>query len=67
MTKNSPEALQELVEKLDIDLEQKQNCSGWECDECPLQLKEPLVDSWGEVSQCGWLLLKTATSVILRG
>ena len=67
MTINTRKALREMVEKFEADLEQKHNCSGWECDDCPLQLKEPLVDSWGEVTHCGWLLLKSATSVILRG
>ena len=66
MIKNSPEVLQEMVEKLQADLEQKGNCTGWECYECPLHLKEPLLDSWGDVTQCGWILLKTATSTILR-
>ena len=66
MTKTTPEALQELVEKLQTDLEQNENCSGWECYECPMHLKEPLVDSWGDVTQCGWILLKSATSMILR-
>lgn len=66
MTKNSPEALQQLVEKILTDLEKNENCAGWECYECPLHLKEAVEDSWGDVTQCGWVLLKSATSMILR-
>ena len=39
MTKNSPEALQKIVENLVIDLEQNQDCSEWECVECPFWIE----------------------------
>ena len=66
MTKNTPEALQELAENLLVDLEQNHDCSEWDCTECPFQLKEVEEDPRYGLHQCGWLLLKSATSKILR-
>ena len=90
MTKNTPEAMKKVVEKLVVDLEQIQDCSEWDCSDCPLNLREPVPDCWGEpnpvrlvtprnrftgvctiiidgnLTRCGWLLLATASSKILR-
>ena len=66
MTKNSPEAMQEVVEKLLFDLKQYQDCSDWECEECPCFLTEIVEDPRYGRHNCGWLLLKSATSKIMR-
>ena len=66
MTKNTPEAMQKLVETLLIDLEKTADCSGWDCFECPFNLKETEEDPHYGRHNCGWLLLKSATSKILR-
>jgi len=66
MTKNTPEALQKIAETLLIDLEKTADCSEWECSECPFRLKEVEYDSLHGRHNCGWLLLKSATSKILR-
>ena len=66
MTVNTPEDLQELVENLLIDLELNNDCSEWDCSECPFRLKEAEDDPRYGLHQCGWLLLKSATSKILR-
>ena len=66
MAKNTPEALQELAENLLNALEQYQDCSEWECSECPFALKEVEEDPRYGLHTCGWLLLKSATSKILR-
>ena len=66
MTKNSPEALQKIVEKLVVDLEQNQDCDDWECEECPFWLKHVEDDPRYGKHTCGWLLLKSATRKILR-
>jgi hypothetical protein len=67
MTKNNtPEAMQKVVEKLVVDLKQIQDCSEWECEECPLWLKHIEEDPRYGKHTCGWLLLKSATSKIMR-
>ena len=66
MAKNTPEELQKVVENLLIDLEKTDDCSGWDCSECPLYLKELEDDPRYGRHTCGWLLLKSATSKILR-
>ncbi len=66
MTKNTPDQMQKIVENLLVDLHKYDDCSLWDCSDCPLHLDEPVVDSWGDDTQCGWLLLKTATWKILR-
>jgi hypothetical protein len=66
MTKNNPEALQKIAETLLIDLEKTADCSEWECSECPFMLKELEDDPRYGRHNCGWLLLKSATSKILR-
>lgn len=66
MTKNTPEAMQKLVETLLIDLEKTADCSEWDCTECPFSLKETEEDPVYGIHNCGWLLLKSATSKILR-
>ena len=65
MTKNTPEALQKIVENLLIDLEQYQDCSEWECEECPFYLKQIEDDPRYGRHTCGWLLLKSATRKIM--
>ena len=65
MVKNSPQVLQKIVENLLIDLEQYQDCSEWECEECPLWLKHIEDDSRYGRHACGWLLLKSATRKIM--
>ena len=66
MTKNTPEAMEEVVEKLLIDLKQHQDCREWECSECPFFLSEREFDPRYGGHYCGWLLLKSVTSKILR-
>ena len=66
MVKNTPEELQKVVENLLIDLEKTHDCSEWECEDCPLYLKEIEDDPRYGRHTCGWLLLKSATSKILR-
>lgn len=66
MAKNTPEEMQKVVEKLLIDLKQIQDCSEWDCDSCPFLLKEVEEDPRYGRHNCGWLLLKSATSKILR-
>ena len=66
MTKNTPEALQKIVEKLVVDLEQNQDCDNWECEECPFHLKEVEEDPHYGEHTCGWFLLKSATRKIMR-
>ena len=63
---NSPEDLKEIVVNLLIDLEQNEDCSAWECEDCPFWLKEIEEDPRYGKHTCGWLLLKSATSKILR-
>ena len=65
MTKNTPEALQKIVENLILDLYKHCDCWAWECADCPLYLREPVPDCWGNLTRCGWLLLATASSKIL--
>lgn len=66
MSRNIPEELQKLAETLLIDLEKTADCSEWECSECPFALKEVEEDAHYGAHMCGWLLLKSATSKILR-
>ena len=66
MTKNTPEALQQLAENLLVALEQYKDCSEWDCDSCPFYLKEVEEDPRYGLHTCGWFLLKSATSKILR-
>lgn len=66
MTKNTPEELQKIAENLLIALEKAADCSLWDCSECPFDLKEPEEDPRYGTHNCGWLLLKSATSKILR-
>ena len=67
MTKNNtPEALQKIVENLLIDLEQNQDCDNWKCEECPFHLKDVEEDPYYGKHTCGWFLLKSAASKILR-
>ena len=66
MSRNTPEAMQKLVETLLIDLEKTVDCDGWDCSECPMRLEELEEDPRYGKHTCGWLLLKSATSKILR-
>ncbi len=66
MIQNTPEAMQKVVEKLLIDLEYYQDCTEWDCDECPYFLTEIVEDPRYGRHNCGWLLLKSTTSKILR-
>jgi hypothetical protein len=66
MTRNSPESMQRVVEKLLIDLNRYQDCSDWDCEECPYFLNEIVEDSRYGRHNCGWLLLKSATLKITR-
>ena len=67
MTKNTPEAMKKVVEKLIVDLEQIQDCycSEWECEECPFHFTE-IVEDLYYASTCGWLLLKSVSRKIMR-
>ena len=66
MTKNTPEALKKIAEKLLVELYKNDDCDGWPCSECPMRLKEIEEDPRYGTHNCGWLLLKSATSKILR-
>ena len=68
MTKNTPEAMKKVVEKLIVDLEQIQDCycSEWECEECPFHFTEIVEDPYYGKHTCGWFLLKSATRKIMR-
>ena len=66
MIKNTPEALQEVVEKLLTQNQDVLDCTEWECSECPFFLTEREVDPRYGGHYCGWLLLKSVTSKILR-
>ena len=64
--KTNPEALQQLAETLQVALEQNDDCSEWDCDSCPFHLKEVEEDPRYGLHNCGWFLLKSATSKILK-
>jgi len=64
--KNTPEALKEIAEYIIVNLNKYDDCWGWECSECPFHLKKSVRDSWGCITQCGWLLLATAAIRILE-
>ena len=67
MTKNNtPEALQKIVDKLVVDLFKNDDCSEWECEECPLYLTEIVEDPRYGRHTCGWLLLRSTTRKIMR-
>ena len=66
MTKNTPEALQKIVENLLDDLLKHKDCWGWDCSVCPLYLQEPAGTARGNMTRCGWSLLTSATYKILR-
>jgi len=66
MTKNTPEALQKIVENLVVDLFKIDDCYNWECEECPFHLKEVEEDPYYGKHKCGWLLLRSATRKIMR-
>ena len=66
MTKNTPKALKKIAEKLLVDLEQNNDCTEWECSDCPFRLEDFVEDPRYGIHNCGWLLLKSATSKILR-
>ena len=63
---NTLEAKQKVVEKLVVDLEQIQDCSEWECEECPFFITEIVEDPRYGRHTCGWLLLRSATRKIMR-
>jgi len=65
MAKNTPEALQELAENLLDFLEQNDDCSKWDCSECPFGFK--MIEEYQRYGKfkCGWLHLKSVTSKIL--
>ena len=66
MVINTPEALQKIVENFLVDLYKHRDCWEWECSDCPLYLREPGQDCWGNMTRCGWLLLASGASKILR-
>jgi len=66
MTKNTPEALKKIAEKLLVELYKNDDCDGWECSECPFRLEKSEEDPRYGVHNCGWILLKSACSKILR-
>ena len=66
MTKNTPEAMEEVVKNLLVTLEQIKDCSEWDCDSCPLFLNMIEEDPRYGRHNCGWLLLKSATMKILK-
>ena len=65
MVKNTPEAMQRVVEKLIIDILLYEDCSDWDCSECPCYLKESVEDPRYGTHNCGWLLLESAIIKIL--
>jgi hypothetical protein len=64
--KDTPEALKEIAEYIIVNLNKYDDCWGWDCSECPFHLKKSVRDSWGCMTQCGWLLLATAAMKILE-
>lgn len=66
LTENITEALQKSAETLIAELEKYNDCSEWDCSECPFRLKEPEDDPRYGQHTCGWILLKSATSKLLR-
>ena len=65
MTKNTSEELQELAKNLLDFLEQNEDCSEWDCSECPFRLKgTEEYPRYGKL-KCGWLQLKSVTTKIL--
>jgi len=62
MVKNTPEALQKIVENLLLDLYKNHNCWEWDCSDCPLYLREPVGGLLGKhdplwlVTTCNWSL-----------
>jgi hypothetical protein len=66
MIKNSLEALQEMLEKLLVDLEQNNDCSEWDCSKCPYRLDVYVEDPRYGILKCSWILLKSSGSKILR-
>ena len=66
MVKNTPEALQKIIENLLVDLYKHRDCWEWECSDCPFYLRESVRDCWGNTTRCDWLLLATGASKILR-
>jgi len=63
---NTLEAKQKVVEKLVVDLEQIQDCSEWECEECPFFITEIVEEPPIWRAYCGWFLLKSLTRKIMR-
>ena len=66
MTKNTTEAVQEVLERLKVDLLHEEYCSKWDCDKCPIYLKDTDGTTWNVPYRCGWLLLLAETSRIGR-
>ena len=64
--KNNPERIRQIAEYLLTELNKYDDCWGWDCFECPFQLKEIERDCWGGTTQCGWILLATAAIRILE-
>lgn len=64
MTKNTPEAVQEVLERLLTQNQDVLDCTEWECSECPFYLNEK--DNRYGTFNCGWLLLKSVTLKIGR-
>jgi hypothetical protein len=62
MAKNSPEALQKILENLLIDLEQNQDCSEWDCSKCPYRLEVYVEDPRYGTLKCSWIFLKSSHS-----
>ena len=67
MTKNTPEAMQEVFDKLMSDILQKEYCSKWDCSKCPIYLQNDDEDQWNVPYKCGWLLVKSAILKKQRG
>lgn len=66
MTENTLEASQKVLDKLMDDLLKEEYCSRWNCEGCPCCLKANEEGLRFVPYECGWLLLKSTTSKIMR-
>ena len=60
------EPTQKVLNKLMDDLLKPEYCSRWNCEECPCCLKTNEEGLQDVPFKCGWLLLKSTTSKIVR-
>ena len=64
--KNNPELIRQIAENLIAELDKHSDCSERVCAKCPFLIKVTDEDPRHGTHNCGWFLLKSATSKILR-